>query len=76
MADRKFLSQPEPALNAVGEKISDDREQMLDFKTFEDLAKVAKPGPDQLILAKVDDLFRWAQLSSLWPMTFGLASRR
>ncbi len=50
-----------------------EREHMLDFHVDEDLAKVSRPQPDNVILAKVDELFRWAQLSSLWPMTFGLA---
>ena len=73
MAERKFRTAPEPAMNVVGHKLHDDREQMLDFHAFDDLAKVVKPGPDNVFLGKVDDLFRWAQLSSLWPMTFGLA---
>ena len=64
---------PEPAYNVVGEKIGDDREQLLDFRVDEQLAQVAEPSSGNIVLAKVDDLFRWAQLSSIWPMTFGLA---
>ena len=69
--DRK--TGPRPALNAVGEQIADDREQMLDFHTDDDLAAVSKPTHGNVVLGKVEDLFRWAQLSSIWPMTFGLA---
>jgi NADH-quinone oxidoreductase subunit B len=51
----------------------DKWEHMLDFKLDEDLAEVAQPGPSNVVLSKVDDLFRWARLWSIWPMTFGLA---
>jgi NADH-quinone oxidoreductase subunit B len=64
---------PEEAFNAVGDKIGEDREQLLNFHTDEDLARVAQPGSDMVILSQVQSLFRWAQLSSIWPMTFGLA---
>ncbi len=64
---------PEEAFNAVGDHIGGDREQLLSFGTDEDLASVVQPGSDLVILAQVQSLFRWAQLSSIWPMTFGLA---
>lgn len=74
MSERKPLQTgPEPAINAVGKEIYPDRENMLDFRVEEDLAKVSPPKSDHVIMAKVEDLFRWAQLSSIWPMTFGLA---
>jgi len=74
MSERKPLQTgPEPAINAVGKQIHPDREHMLDFRVEEDLPKVALPKSDNVIMAKVEDLFRWAQLSSIWPMTFGLA---
>jgi len=31
------------------------------------------PGSDLFLLAKLDEVVRWARKSSLWPMTFGLA---
>ncbi len=48
-------------------------EHMLDFKIDEDLKDVSEPGPSNVMLGKVDELFRWARLWSIWPMTFGLA---
>jgi NADH-quinone oxidoreductase subunit B len=73
-ADRRApCATPEEAFNAVGDKIGDDREQLLDFKTEEDFALVAQPGSDLVILSQVQTFLRWAQLSSIWPMTFGLA---
>ena len=30
-------------------------------------------GPGQFFLAKLDDVVRWAQSSSVWPLTMGLA---
>jgi len=59
-----------------GPHISRDRdewENMLDFHRAEDLASVVTPQSSSVILSKVDDLFRWARLWSIWPMTFGLA---
>jgi NADH-quinone oxidoreductase subunit B len=32
-----------------------------------------KTGQGGLVLAKVDDLLNWARLSSMWPLSFGLA---
>jgi NADH-quinone oxidoreductase subunit B len=73
-ADRRTpRATPEEAFNVVGDKIGDDREQLLDFKTEEDFALVAQPGSDLVILSQVQTFLRWAQLSSIWPMTFGLA---
>lgn len=48
-------------------------ENMMSFPQEEDLAEVATPGPSNFMLGKVDDLFRWGRLWSIWPMTFGLA---
>jgi len=31
------------------------------------------PGSDLFLLAKLDEVVRWARKSSLWPMSFGLA---
>jgi NADH-quinone oxidoreductase subunit B len=73
MSDNKDRFEPEIAYNVVGDRIGDDREQMLQFETLDDLAKVSKPSPDNVVLATVDQFFRWCQLSSIWPMTFGLA---
>ncbi len=30
-------------------------------------------GPGQFMLARLDDVARWAQSSSVWPLTMGLA---
>ncbi len=30
-------------------------------------------GPGHFLLAKLDDVARWAQSSSVWPLTMGLA---
>jgi NADH-quinone oxidoreductase subunit B len=74
MSDERARSLgPRPAFNVVGDQIGENREQLLDFRTDEDLRKVAAPTSDNVILSRVEDLFRWAQLSSIWPMTFGLA---
>ncbi|HKK72034.1 MAG TPA: NADH-quinone oxidoreductase subunit B family protein [Candidatus Krumholzibacteria bacterium] len=73
-ADRKSpRTQPEPAFNVVGDRIGDDRENLLDFDVDEQLQQVAEPSSGNVVLAKLEDLFRWGQLSSIWPMTFGLA---
>ena len=64
---------PRPALNVVGDQIAESREQMLDFHTEDDLALVSEPTSGNVVLGTVQDLFRWAQLSSIWPMSFGLA---
>ena len=49
------------------------RERMLDFKVDDDLAKVVDADRKNFILTTVDEVFNWARLSSLWPVTFGLA---
>ena len=64
---------PEVAYNVVGEKIGDDREQLLHFPTKEDLAEVSTPTSGNIMLGKVQDFLRWCQLSSIWPISFGLA---
>jgi NADH-quinone oxidoreductase subunit B len=64
---------PEIAYNVVGDKIGDDREQLLHFPTEEDLAEVSTPTNDNIVIGKVEEFFRWCQLSSIWPVTFGLA---
>jgi NADH-quinone oxidoreductase subunit B len=48
-------------------------ENMMRFPQEEDLAQIAAPRPSNFVLGKVDDLFRWGRLWSIWPMTFGLA---
>ena len=73
-ADRKTpRTRPEPAFNVVGDRIGDDRENLLDFNVDEQLEQVAEPSSGNVVLTKIEDLFRWGQLSSIWPMTFGLA---
>jgi len=49
------------------------REQMLDFKVNEDLLELCETDSKNFILTTVDELFNWARLSSVWPVTFGLA---
>ena len=53
------------------------REQMLDFKVPEQLVKVldedGRSDAKNFILTTVDEVFNWARLSSIWPVTFGLA---
>jgi len=49
------------------------REQWLDFQQDADLAELAKADGKNFILTTVDELFNWARLSSIWPVTFGLA---
>ena len=51
----------------------EERENMLQFDTEFDLERVSTPVSDNIVLGKVEQLFRWAQLSSIWPVTFGLA---
>ena len=55
-------TEPEVAYNVVGEKIGDDREQLLNFRIDEQLEQVAEPSSGNVVLAKIDDLFRWSQL--------------
>ena len=49
------------------------REQMLDFKVDEQLLQVVETDAKNFILTTVDEVFNWAKLSSVWPVTFGLA---
>jgi len=49
------------------------REQMLDFKVDDQLLKVVDSDAKNFILTTVDEVFNWAKLSSIWPVTFGLA---
>ena len=55
------------------ERDPDKWENMMTFPQEEDLEEVSTPGPSNFVLGKVDDLFRWGRLWSIWPMTFGLA---
>jgi NADH-quinone oxidoreductase subunit B len=64
---------PETAFNVVGDKIGDNREQLLHFPIDEDLAEVANPKHGNIVLGTVEQFFRWCQLSSIWPVSFGLA---
>ena len=64
---------PETAYNVVGDKIGDDREQLLHFPNDEDLAEVATPRHGNVVIGTVQQFFRWCQLSSIWPVSFGLA---
>jgi NADH-quinone oxidoreductase subunit B len=64
---------PEVAYNVVGDRIGDDREQLMHFATDEDLAEVAQPRHSNVVLGSVQQFFRWCQLSSIWPVSFGLA---
>jgi NADH-quinone oxidoreductase subunit B len=64
---------PEVAFNVVGDKIGDDREQLLHFPNEEDLAEVSTPTHGNIVLGTVQKFFRWSQLSSIWPVSFGLA---
>jgi NADH-quinone oxidoreductase subunit B len=66
-------SAPEVAYNVVGDRIGDDREQLLHFPNDEDLAEVATPRHGNVVLGTVQQFFRWCQLSSIWPVSFGLA---
>ena len=63
----------EVAYNVVGDQIGDDREQLLHFPIDEDLAEVAKSTHGNIVLGTVEQFFRWCQLSSIWPVSFGLA---
>ena len=49
------------------------REQMLDFKVDQQLLQVIDTDAKNFILTRVDDVVNWAKLSSVWPVTFGLA---
>ena len=64
---------PEVAFNVVGNKIGDDREQLLHFPIDEDLAEVSQSRHGNIVLGTVEQFFRWCQLSSIWPVSFGLA---
>ena len=45
------------------------REHMLDFKVDEQLAQVVESDAKNFILTTVDEVFNWAKLSSIWPVT-------
>ena len=64
---------PEVAYNVVGDRIGDDREQLLRFPNDEDLAEVSTPRHGNVVIGTVQQFFRWSQLSSIWPVSFGLA---
>jgi NADH-quinone oxidoreductase subunit B len=49
------------------------RENMLDFKVDQQLLEVVESDAKNFILTTVDEVFNWARLSSIWPVTFGLA---
>ena len=49
------------------------RENMLDFKVAEQFKQVVEPEEKNFLLTTVDEVFNWARLSSIWPVTFGLA---
>ncbi len=49
------------------------RENMLDFKVDEQFEMLADSDSKNFILTTVDEVFNWAKLSSIWPVTFGLA---
>ncbi|MBI3292503.1 MAG: NADH-quinone oxidoreductase subunit B, partial [Elusimicrobia bacterium] len=34
---------------------------------------LGKNTPDNILFARVDELIKWGQAYSVWPMTFGLA---
>ena len=46
---------------------------MLDFGVDRQLQQVLVPERKNFLLTTVDEVFNWARLSSLWPVTFGLA---
>jgi NADH-quinone oxidoreductase subunit B len=64
---------PEVAYNVVGDRIGDDREQLLHFPNDEDLADVSTQRHGNVVVGSVQQFFRWCQLSSIWPVSFGLA---
>ncbi len=49
------------------------RENMLDFKVNEQFEMLEQSDAKNFILTTVDEVFNWAKLSSIWPVTFGLA---
>ena len=49
------------------------RENMLDFKVDEQFEQILESDSKNFILTTVDEVFNWAKLSSIWPVTFGLA---
>ena len=49
------------------------RENMLDFDVDKQLLEVVETDAKNFILTTVDEVFNWARLSSIWPVTFGLA---
>ena len=49
------------------------REHMLDFDVDQQLQQVIATEDKNFILTSLDEVFNWARLSSLWPVTFGLA---
>jgi len=49
------------------------REQLLDFKIDEQFQRIVQPEQKNFVLTTIDTVFNWARLSSIWPVTFGLA---
>ncbi|MCB1151209.1 NADH-quinone oxidoreductase subunit B [bacterium] len=49
------------------------RAQRLASQQDADLAELTQADSKNFILTTVDELFNWARLSSIWPVTFGLA---
>jgi len=68
MTDDRYIESTTPP-----EGYDPQREQWLDFQQDQDLAELAKADSKNFILTTVDELFNWARLSSIWPVTFGLA---
>ncbi len=49
------------------------RENMLDFNIPEQFNLINQQDDKNFILTTIDEVFNWAKLSSIWPVTFGLA---
>lgn len=50
-----------------------EHENMLDFKVLDQFSRIEKEDDKNFLLTTVDEVFNWAKLSSIWPVTFGLA---